>query len=363
MAPQWANVPAWQVAELQRLAAAGSLSGVDPHIIAGIDQAESSGQGGSVNPQGYGGFFGLSPSSHYPGGHVVGSAIYGTTPQAFDVQAETAAAEYASLLGQFGGDPLRAESAYQTGPNAPYNPQGEGVRVLSSLGIGGPQTGYGVTAASGGDAGAGGVTADATLTSSSGVNTGWPAGDLTLIPGTPVTPKVGISKSTMFRTVLMIVGLLILLIAINAMAKGHADEGPITLVGGAMRRTRQQASSSGDADEAPGPPGLNSSSARLASDREATQRWELLNRQHKAQSAIIERTKKAQAQDETDADVAHAEQVSRQQEADPAYQERAAGFKREAAARHRAQGPKGRHGGVKGAAEGAGEDAGELAAL
>ncbi|MGH7745454.1 MAG: hypothetical protein ACREQ5_11770, partial [Candidatus Dormibacteria bacterium] len=236
----------------------------------------------------------------------------------------TAGAEFAGLLGQFRGDPLRAESAYQTGPNAPYNPAGEGVGVFTSLGIGGPQTGYGITPGAGSDA----TLLSSSSSSSPSVQTGWPGGDLTLVPSSPLFGGVHISKSTLFRSVLMIVGLLLLLIAFNAVAKGRTDAGPISLTREAANDT---ADSAGDTSDGPS----NVPPSRLQSDREATQRWELLNRQHKAQSAIVERTKKAQAQDQADEDVAHAEHQAAANEADPRYQAGAAQFKRNAADRRR----------------------------
>lgn len=236
------------------------------------------------------------------------------------------------------GGPPPVPSANLIDPQ-PYLAQAGAFAQPSAPSVPGPATGGGVPDAT--------AVPDATLTSATGVATGWPAGQLTLIPSSPLFGGVHIAKSTLFRTALMIVGLLILLIAINAIAKGRADEGPITLVGNAARRTRQDA---GDASDSPSSvPGVNSASARLASDREATQRWELLNRQHKAQSAIVERTKRSRAQDETDADVAHAEAASRAQGSDEGYQANAAAFRRNAAARKRATGGRVRHVAEKGA--------------
>jgi len=137
------NLPAWEITSLDQLYSAGLLSGVTPDILAAIDLAESSGQGGSINSAGYGGWFGLGANSNYgPGWQDTPALLHGTNQTAFDVQAETAAHEFAKMLAAKGSGILQAESAYQTGPNAPYDPFGEGVRVFQGLGIGGTATGY-----------------------------------------------------------------------------------------------------------------------------------------------------------------------------------------------------------------------------
>ena len=126
------NLPAWQVDTLNALAAQGALYGVPPSVLAGIDQAESSGQGGAINSSGYGGFFGLGAGHTYPGGSPSSSLLETTTPGAFTAQAQIAASEFSSLLAKQGGDIYAAEKAYQGGSS-------EGDTVLASLGIpGGP---------------------------------------------------------------------------------------------------------------------------------------------------------------------------------------------------------------------------------
>lgn len=116
----YADIPAWQITELQNLAQAHKLYGVPPQVMSVIVAAESSGSGGAINPQGYGGFFGLGASQKYPGGTTTPQLLRGTDPTSFDAQAEIAASDFAGLLNQFGGDPVRAEFAYQNGPNASY---------------------------------------------------------------------------------------------------------------------------------------------------------------------------------------------------------------------------------------------------
>lgn len=132
------TIPQWQVSELQSLQAQGKLSGVDWQYLAVIDQAESSGSGGGINSSGYGGWFGTGV------GQVPPSVLASTSVQAFDEQAQVAAADYAALLQSHGGDPLAAEMAYQGGST-------EGAQLmqqdLGGLGTSMPTlTGYNPTA-------------------------------------------------------------------------------------------------------------------------------------------------------------------------------------------------------------------------
>ena len=135
------RIPGWENQQLNQLYQSGQLYGVDPQILAGIDQAESSGQGGSINPQGYGGFFGLGANSTYPGGQSSPGLLQGTSQQAFDQQAQLAANDFAGLMNSYGGNIYEAEQAYQQGgQNAgsyATNP-GEGDSVFAALGL--PQT-------------------------------------------------------------------------------------------------------------------------------------------------------------------------------------------------------------------------------
>lgn len=135
------NVPAWENTILNSLSKTGDLSGVPAAILSAIDQAESSGQGGAINSAGYGGFFGLSPNTKYPGGSVSTAELQDSGQPSFADQARVAASEFASLLNSYGGNIYEAEQAYQQGGGnaASYaSSPGEGVQVFQSLGI--PQT-------------------------------------------------------------------------------------------------------------------------------------------------------------------------------------------------------------------------------
>jgi hypothetical protein len=112
------SIPGWEQSQLTQLASENALSGVNPVILGAIDQAESSGDPGAPNPEGYGGFFGLSPTTTYPGGNIVGSGEGQDTVQEFDKEAIIAAAEFNSLLAGAGGDPIQAEYHYQQGGGA-----------------------------------------------------------------------------------------------------------------------------------------------------------------------------------------------------------------------------------------------------
>jgi hypothetical protein len=111
----WPPIPAWEIQSLQNLAAKGQLYGIPPQIIAYIDSAESSGNtgGSSRSSTGYGGWFGLKDNTAYPGGTLTSAQLNDTTPAGFALQAQIAASEFASLLTKNGGNPLKAEQAYQ----------------------------------------------------------------------------------------------------------------------------------------------------------------------------------------------------------------------------------------------------------
>jgi hypothetical protein len=220
------NLPAWQQLELVNLTQAGQLSGVDPNILAAMEQAEMNiNLPPGVNSSGYGGYFGLGAGTSYPGGHSVSSAqLTSATPSAYDAQAEAAAAEFASLLGSHGGNVYAAETAYQGGSN-------EGVGVFQRLGIGSAATGYAVTQ------GTGGGTSTASTPSASGA--GWPGGTVGL--STPWGKWSLMSTSTLTRAALMFVGAVLLLIALNAVAHAKTSDGPITVVTDGARQTAAQA--------------------------------------------------------------------------------------------------------------------------
>jgi len=136
------SIPSWEWQDLQQLSQAGDLSGLNPVVVGSIDQAESSGQGGGINPEGYGGFFGLSESGSYPGGTVTPQLLEGTDSASFESQAEIAASAFNSYLSEAGGDPIAAEEIYQTGSASGPT---EGSNILSAN-LGGSAAGGGGSA-------------------------------------------------------------------------------------------------------------------------------------------------------------------------------------------------------------------------
>lgn len=105
------NNPSTELQLLDQLASQGKLSGVNPQYLAIIAQEESGYEqaGAGVNPQGYGGYFGLSTQT------APTSVLYSQSQQSFITQAEDAAAIFASGLNASGGNVYGAENYYQTG--------------------------------------------------------------------------------------------------------------------------------------------------------------------------------------------------------------------------------------------------------
>jgi len=126
----WPPIPDWQISELQKLAIGGELSGVNPVALGVIDDAESSGSGGGINPENYGGWFGLGVGSTYPAGTPTAALLSATTPAAFDTQAEIAASTFAQDLNAQGGNPVLAEEVYQSGKAAGPT---EGSKIMASF--------------------------------------------------------------------------------------------------------------------------------------------------------------------------------------------------------------------------------------
>src|ERR1700722_8410613 len=109
---------AQQAQILNQLAASGELSGLNPAILEGIDQEESGyeAKGAGINPQNYGGEFGLSDQTTYAGGATAPASLLSSdNALSFGDQATIAATDFAGLLNQYGGNVNEAESAYQTG--------------------------------------------------------------------------------------------------------------------------------------------------------------------------------------------------------------------------------------------------------
>ena len=127
--PGWPPIPGWEQSDLEALGAAGQLSGVNPEALAVIDSAESSGSGGGINPEGYGGFFGLGASSTYPAGASSSALLSNPGEASFEQQAVLAASTFNSYLSQAGGNPVTAEEIYQTGK--PTATPGEGASLMA----------------------------------------------------------------------------------------------------------------------------------------------------------------------------------------------------------------------------------------
>lgn len=115
MTTAWPPIPTWEQTDLDNLSSSGQLSGLDPVVLGVIDSAESSGSGGGVNSEGYGGFFGLGESSEYPGGTTTPALLESSTSQSFEEQAVIAASAFNEYLTEAGGNPINAEEIYQSG--------------------------------------------------------------------------------------------------------------------------------------------------------------------------------------------------------------------------------------------------------
>jgi hypothetical protein len=137
------SIPGWEWTEIQQLGQEGQLSGLNPLIIGGIDQAESSGDPGSPNSSGYGGYFGLGAGKVYPGGSIPGADMGTNTPQELAAEAVVAASAFNQYLGQAGGDPIAAEEIYQSGSASGPT---EGSQILQGL-LGGQPAGGGPVSA------------------------------------------------------------------------------------------------------------------------------------------------------------------------------------------------------------------------
>lgn len=204
-------LPSWQTQQLDTLSSQGKLSGLPPSVLAAIDIEESGGYGGGINPQGYGGWFGLGVGQ-------AGSGLLGATdPAAFDAQAQMAAADYATQLQRYGGNTYQAETAYQNGSyNGSFSP---GVSVFQELGI--PQS-----------IGSGAGIPDATLTGFPGASGGGSGnqpdgtGGTFNILSTPIG-NVGVAKSTVVR---MTIGLVAVLLLYLGMKELFGSKAPTEIV-------------------------------------------------------------------------------------------------------------------------------------
>lgn len=126
---------AQQQQQLIQLSQQGLLSGIPPQIIAYIQQAESSfgyNAGGVINPQGYGGYFGLAKSKKYPAGSTSPDLLHCISPTCYAQQAIIAASAFASYLPSAQGDFIGAENIYQTGKQTG---SGNGAGIFEQYGI------------------------------------------------------------------------------------------------------------------------------------------------------------------------------------------------------------------------------------
>lgn len=133
------SIPSWEWTQLQQLASSGDLYGLNPIILGAMDQAESSGDPGSPNSSGYGGYFGLGAGKTYPGGSIPGADMGTNTPAEFDAEAQVAASAFNSYLQEAGGNPITAEEIYQSGSASGPT---EGSEILQNL-LGGGSAGGG----------------------------------------------------------------------------------------------------------------------------------------------------------------------------------------------------------------------------
>lgn len=104
---------------LTQLSGSGGLEGINPAVLAEIDQWESDFEtaGAGVNSSGYGGYFGLG-TAPYPGGTLTTADLNTSSDAEFTKQAHIAASEVNSLLQQNNGDLQAAMNAYDGGSSA-----------------------------------------------------------------------------------------------------------------------------------------------------------------------------------------------------------------------------------------------------
>lgn len=134
------GIPSWMEAELATLSAQGDLFGVPPAALASVAKGESGYEaaGAGVNPQGYGGFFGLPETQPIttPSGPITLTAALLETPsqQSFMAQAEVAAGRLSTLATNTEqGTLIRAMNAYGNGPGTlPTGSSGAAVTTVDT---------------------------------------------------------------------------------------------------------------------------------------------------------------------------------------------------------------------------------------
>lgn len=138
------GMPQWQQDALTQLSQSGQLSNLSPYILGGIEQAETSGwSGGGVNQSGYGGYFGLGPTTYF-GNKVTtqelmtgGATSSKKTLASYQAQAKAAAADFAHWFNAT-GSVTKAETIYQQGGWSGTPSQGVQY-VTAAVGSGGAQ--------------------------------------------------------------------------------------------------------------------------------------------------------------------------------------------------------------------------------
>ena len=141
--PWPSGFPPWQQQDLNTLSSSGQLSGLNPLIIAGIEEAETGGwSGGAINTSGYGGYFGLStadgPTAAQLNTGGASSPPSAATDSSYQAQAIDAARIFATQLKNTGGNVGTAEGAYQSGHASITSGSADVLGVLGSDSPGNP---------------------------------------------------------------------------------------------------------------------------------------------------------------------------------------------------------------------------------
>lgn len=251
-------MPAWEEQDLNQLASAGLLSGVNPLVLAGIAQNESGfeNKGPGINSIGDGGFFGLGENSTYSyNGQSftdTPSELLDPSSSSFELQAQTSALDVARLLASKGS--LQSALATYTGGGPDNGDYTDATAILGSTPVSSSAS-YPVTGT--------GTTAPASTTSSSSGSSGGTSSAVTI----PWWGKLlGISSSDIgglvARILLIIVALILLAVGVDKLLSPDSPTdlimGAPGSVGGAASSVSQGASSAVTGSPQPsGAPGVN----------------------------------------------------------------------------------------------------------
>lgn len=101
--------PGWQVTDLEQLASANALKGFNPVVFSAIAEGESGYEnaGAGINPEGYGGYFGLGANESYGGGaagQTSSQELLTNSSASFEQQAITVAIALNNYMQQHGGN-------------------------------------------------------------------------------------------------------------------------------------------------------------------------------------------------------------------------------------------------------------------